>query len=294
MAGRTYELADPGEYKYNDGIYITDLLTVPMVGNNRPPGNVENPTPRGNVPPGTYGKMNTGIGLYNSNPYTQTDQLNPGKPSRFEIYGDETIDGNTGKAYGGGMAEYFGVQPRTVERWFSMKTQFGVQDARNCVTLDSIGKRFYALREDIPARTVGGVTFTPPGSGVKIRALMACGLAVVGGLQATPHFTKGGDRPQTLPANRRFAIPFRERVYRESIWACVRLMYSVQAGVLNDLTDPPTASAWVQMTIEPSRNGVGWELRILYFMPYKHEYLERPSWDMADDGDGEGDEELEF
>lgn len=295
MPRHEYELADVGEYLPNDGIYITDLLKVNQVGNNRPPGQSENPAPRGDCPPGTFGKMNTGIGRYTADPYTQTDQLNPGKPSRFEIYGDEAISPDTGKAYGGGMAEYFGVQPRTVERWFSIKTKFGVQDPRNCVTLDSIGKRFYSLPEQVGPKVVGGVSFQPPGAGVKQRALMACGLAVLGGLQAAPHFTKGGDPPGTLPANRTFSRPFRHRVYRESIWACVRLMQDVQAGLIDDLTDPPTSSAWVQMTIEPGRNGSGWELVIIYFMPYKHEYKERPGWDVDDaetDGDGLDDVEL--
>ena len=295
MPGKVYELADPGEYLPNDGIYITDILTVPLVGNNRPPGQGENPAPKGNNPPGTYGKMNTGVGEWMGNPYTLGEQLNPGKPSRYEIYGDEVLDGTTGKPFGGGMAEYFGVQPRTVERWFSMKTVYGVQAPRNCVYVKAVGQRFYALPEILPVKNVSGISFQPEGAGVKQRAIMATGLCVKGGLQATPHFTKGGD-PEGTPKNRRtFAIPFRQREYRENITDCVRLMFTIAVGMRDDITDPPTSAAWVQMTIEPARdNDAGWELVILYFMPANAgEYKERASWDLTAagmDDSGEGRE----
>ena len=258
MAREPLRLSPIGSYNPNTGIYATQLLRCEDVGNIRSPDAGED-TSLMVCPPGTFGLMNGGMAAWKSDPYTADNLLNPGKPSNREIYGDLSKP----PLQQGGLANYYGVGAGAVKRWFKMRSPGGQVSPRDCVPISVVGRRFYQLEFRRPDGRQGG--------GLQSRAFLAICLCVDGGLKADPWFTKGGGQRKN--------IPFMWRENRDDIAGCVRFAESVFNFDEEDLIQPPTGSAWVQMTIEPGENGWGWDLVILYFLPKNGSGSDtRPDW----------------
>lgn len=245
MPREKLRLVSQGQYNPDTGIKVTQKLAISDVGNIRIPDSNESNSSV--CPPGTVGIMNSSMGDYNTDPYTLANQLNPGKPSNREIYGD--IYRPDPKR--GGLASYYGVGGGAVKRWFNMRMNDGTQNPRNCVSTDVIGSRFYLCSDN----RSGGAR----GTGQQERMMLALGLCVSGGLKADPWYTKGGGPNQN--------IPFQYREKRQDIAACVRYCLGIYDGILDDIIMPPASSAWIQLSIEPAENGRGWEVVVIYLVP---------------------------
>ena len=245
MPREPLRLATQGEYNPDTGIKVTQKLKVSDVGNIRIPDGTESSTSL--CPPGTIGIMNTSMADYLGDPYTLNNQLNPGKPSNREIYGDIYRE----KPRQGGLAFYYGVGGGAVKRWFNMRMNDGTQSPRNCVSADVIGSRFYLCTDN---RSGGNA-----GTGQQERMMLALGLCVDGGLKADPWYTKGGGPGRNIP------FVYRERL--QDVAACVRYALAIYDGRLDDIIMPPASSAWIQLSIEPSEGGRGWEVVMIYLVP---------------------------
>lgn len=259
MARQPLRVSPEGSYNTALGIYVTRKLACEDVGNIRTPDAGED-TSLIVCPPGTYGLMNSGMAAWKKDPYTATELLNPGKPSNREIYGDLSKP----PIQQGGLANYFGVGPGAVKRWFNMRSPGGISSPRDCVPISVVGRRFYQLefvRDD-----------GRQGGGLQSRAFLASCLCVNGGLKADPWYTKGGGPLRNQP--------FMWRENRDDIAGCVRFAESVYNFQEEDIIQPPAGSAWVQMTIEAGEDGWGWDLVILYFVPQNGSGSDlRPNWD---------------
>lgn len=245
MAREPLRLATQGQYNPDTGIKVTQKLKVSDVGNIRIPDGIEANTSI--CPPGTVGILNTSMADYLGDPYTLNNQLNPGKPSNREIYGD--IFRPDPKR--GGLAQYYGIGGGAVKRWFNMRMNDGKQNPRNCVSTDVIGSRFYLCTDN----RSGGAA----GTGQQERMMLSLGLCVEGGLKADPWYTKGGGPNHNIP------FIYREKL--QDIAACIRYLLAVYDGFLDDVIQPAASSAWIQLCIEPGENGRGWEAVIFYLVP---------------------------
>lgn len=238
-------------YQPGLGISNTAQLKAGDIGNVADPAKYKGG--RTPIPPGTIGRLNTGLTLYGTtgqagDPYTANDPLNPFKPSYGEIYGDtsKNPDGTFVNPLGrrGGLAELFGVGGRTVERWFDMYDKRGRREARNCVPVKALGK--YPCRLD---------------EGSLHRVIMAAALVLPGGFSRPPIFHKGDKKGRPiLLTDKTGAIPL-----FATIAECVTYLFAIYDGTSIEGTF--LQQGWVQMTIEPASGG-GWNACVYRFYPF--------------------------
>lgn len=285
-------------YDPNKGVKISPILKAGDIGNVLDPASYKGG--RTPIRPGTPGLLNSGMTLYGtdghpSDPATVNDPLNPRKPAQGEIGGDtsKNADGSFAKPLGdrGGLAEMFGVGVRSIERVFGMLDKRGRRADRNFVPVAALGLRpgqmqdfkvdaqgrsiiYSFTRKDRNGNTILGpdgqpMIFTLPQYGNKMRLFTAAALAVEGGLQRVPLYTKGGGRGAD--------VPYELRIEVGTIAEAARSLYGVYSGTYDDRGDVPLSKAWVQMQIEPS--GGGWDLVIVMFFPWPWEYDNRDTFD---------------